>query len=347
MYYRPMNQTRLFSFIALMVLSACNLAQALNSEPTPTVASPIRVVQVQISPIPTTTRALQAIPTLTPTITPTESPLPTAPVFTCEPSIGHAAIRHEVEANLDYVRKQVQVQQTIRYANRTDGALDNLVLDIEANNWEGGFGLESLLVGESPLPFTLNRNQLSIELPTPLETGCEVLLRLRFVIQVPAIRDGISSYRGFFGYSERQLNLGHWLPTVAAYVGNQWVVHEPIGIGEQIVFEQADWDVTLNVVGTGDTLELAAPGKVEKIGETAWHIIHTKSRDFAISLSEFFKVTQQDAGEGIIVELYAFSDTVVQTPTGAFDGAKHALKKRCARFQFTKSYLAHFPMNVL
>ena len=123
--------------------------------------------------------------------------------------------------------------------------LEDIVLDVQANQWERGFHLAELKVNGLEADYVLNRNRLHVSLAEALPAGCWLEISLKFRLQPSAIRDGLRSYRGFFGYSSRQLNLGHFLPTVAARLNEAWRLHEPAGIGEQIVYDVADWAVKL------------------------------------------------------------------------------------------------------
>lgn len=139
---------------------------------------------------------------------------------------------------------------------------------------------------------SLDRNRMTVRLPSPLNPGCVATVDIDFSLKIPRIGIDIRSARGFFGYSDRQLNLGLWLPTVAPRIDNKWVLHDPYNMGEQVVLEQADWDVSLTVEN-GDNMIVAAPGILEETGENQWHIVHKSARDFTMSMSPHFRVRRQ------------------------------------------------------
>jgi len=298
-----------------------------TTAPTPT-APPanggnIRVAQVQITPAPTQERVMQAIPTKTITPTPTGAPTETPVPYQCgQDDETLSARRASAVVNIDYATKMAHVDERITFVNRGDTAIESIVLDVQANQWQNGFALEGLSVNDVPLPHTLEVNRLEIPLTSPLEQGCEVSIKLNFRLQPSAIRDGLSSYRGFFGYSPRQLNMSHFLPAVAARVNDEWVIHEPIGIGEQIVYDVTDWDVIVSVENAADSLQLAAPGNVVAIDDARWQVNLPKSRDFSMSLSENFVLQQVKTPSGVTVAVYTFPDAVstvngVQVDAGA------------------------------
>ena len=173
------------------------------------------------------------------------------------------ARRVDAEVRIDYQAKSAHVDQVIAFYNRESLPLSALVLDAQANQWQDSFELLELKVNNEPAAYDLNLNRLNIRLGEPLAPGCRLEILLRFRLNPAEIRDGLRSYRGFFGYSPRQLNLGHFLPTVAARLDGDWRIHQPIGIGEQVVYEMADWRATVTVENAPEALLLAAPGAVK------------------------------------------------------------------------------------
>ncbi len=230
-----------------LLLSGCNLTvaprndivSANNGEIVPSTTAPAAV-----SPEPPATSSPNSPP---PVAAPTLAKADSCSVERTGPSR-----RIDVDVHIDFASKQVRVEQRIAFANNESQALAEIVLDVQANQWEGGFQLAALSVDGEQSTFTLQVNRLTIHPSAPLQPGCELDIRLDFTLQPPAIREGLRSYRGFFGYSPRQLNLGHFLPTVAARLAGAWRIHEPVGIGEQVVHEVADWQVRLSVTNAGN-----------------------------------------------------------------------------------------------
>ena len=227
------------------------------------------------------------------TATPLEEPT-VAPAATVEPRAAAAeptpsacggsdavTARHIMaDLHIDYQAKYVQVDERITFVNHEAQPLTDLVLDVQANQWDGAFHLMELTLDGAPASFDLRLNRLTVALPQPLLPGCKIVMGLAFTLQPPPIRDGLRSYRGFFGYSPRQMNLGHFLPTVAARNRGGWRIHEPAGIGEQVVHEVADWNVSVQVTNAAATLQLAGPGAVIAPSPGAWQLALEQSPRF-------------------------------------------------------------------
>ena len=319
----------IFPYIMLGILIAgCNLSTpAPSPTPPPANGGNIRLAQVQVTPAPTQNRNLQPIPTKTITPTPIPEPTATSIPYICDVADDETTSARHISAvvNVDYATKLSHVDELITFTNREETALETIVLDVQANQWQNGFVLEGLSVNDLAVTHELIDNRLDIALPTPLEMGCQLTIKLSFRAQPGAIRDGLSSYRGFFGYSPRQLNIGHFIPTVAARIHDEWQIHEPIGIGEQLVNEVADWDVVVSVENARDSLQIASPGTVVEIDILRWQITLPKSRDFAISMSEDFVLHEKEVPGNVTVAVYSFPDAVLNTNGVRLDGAQHAL----------------------
>jgi Peptidase family M1 domain len=319
-----MTTKTLLFIILIIVLTACNLAESTPVAVIQATRPSVNIAQVAtIPPQATTTRLIREIPSNTPAPA-SATPEPTRSAYECNIEASGEHIQHTVNATLDYASKRVTVAQEIRYRNESEVALEEIVFDVQANDWNGAFGLENILLNGADTFYSLDRNRMTVRLPSPLNPGCVATVQIDFVLAIPRIGIDSRAARGFFGYSERQVNLGLWLPTVAPRIGNQWLLYDPYIMGEQTVLEQADWDIRLTIQN-GDNIVLAAPGIVEDLGENQWRIIHNSSRDLTISLSPNFRVRRQTLPSGVQIELYHFSDTERSINGGTVDGAAHAL----------------------
>jgi hypothetical protein len=337
---------RYLHFIGLLILGVSLLAGCNLSEPVPMTPTSETIPSIRLAIIASPTPAETPGRVLTSLSTPTASALPPTelpPV--CQIDTARPRSRYEVQASLDYATKIIIVSQTIRYANTSGQPLTELVLSVEPNQWAGIFKLTEASWGTTPLVTELTSMRLHVTLPRPLEAGCEAELLLQFEIHVPRGGTGVSMYRGYFSFGERQLNLGYWLPVITPLVNGQWLLHNPTSIGEQMVLEPADWDVTLIVTNPPPNLQLAAPGTVETHNPNEWHILFEKARDLPLSLSDQFRVAKQMTASGTMVEIYSFADAMRETPNGLIDGAQHALEEAARAFQQYNDLFGDYPYD--
>lgn len=333
---------RLLIFFAVCgsLLAACNLKSA----------SPVE--SSALADADSTAKAMEtATPVATafkPIVEPTHAPAKPEPTLDrCYAEAERPTRRISADVAVDYAAKSAAISQRIEFINREDANLEHIVLDVQANQWPDSFTLEAVAVNDQPTPYELNLNRLRLDLAAPLASGCWLEIRLRFQLQVAEIRDGLRSYRGFLGYSPRQLNLGHFLPTVAARLGGGWRIHAPAGIGEQIVNAVADWEVNLTVDNAGDTLQLAAPGAVKNVGKSAWSIRLPQSRDLALSLSEDFIVAERQLADGRSLAVFSFADAQVNDRGLVMDGAAHTAREGVKALQLFERLFGRYPYDRL
>lgn len=248
-----------------------------------------------------------------------------AAAFECGVTDIRAGTTHRVTAAVDYPTKVVTVTQVTSYVNRTGHSLNDIEFSVEANREARMFTLVGVTFADgSEASYELDANRLSVELSSDLPPGCSVAITLAFELHVPPVHGGVRGYRGYLGYTERQLNLANWLPTVASRLEGDWLVPDATVIGEQQVADIADWNVIVTVNGGPEDLQIAAPGVIGIASDGSLSITHTRARDLAISMSDQFVFQSRETGD-ITIELYAFADTLVQTDSGIVDGAQAAL----------------------
>jgi hypothetical protein len=327
-YHADMTKTPFMLIIFL--LCACSLVQA-QPDPTPTLI--VTPSATAANPVEIATRDLQPIDQ----VTPTED-------TTCTADANRLAARHTVWAEIDYTAHTVSVRQLIDYLNQDTRPLSEIVLDIETNYWRDALLISEITMFENTLPFTIEGEQLSVSLPIPLNSGCNIRFEMTYTLTVPALAQGVDAYKGYFSHTQRQFNLGHWLASVAVRQDGEWVAHDTYFIGEQSVLDVADWDVTLTVNNATDTLKVAAPGNMTQLEENVWHFVHNHARDFTVSMSEEFSVNSLETLNGVSVELYSLPDAQFAADDGhIIDAAAHALSSAQRAMSMYEDLYGAFP----
>jgi len=263
--------------------------------------------------LPPTGTPLPSTPTVLPSDTSLPRNTPTAtPLIT--PSLEHP--QYVMDVGVNYSNKSAVVDETITYPNWTGETLTSLVLAVEPNLWTGGFGLKSLAVDDQFVTnYTLETlsQRLEIPLPQPLEAGRTLTVTISYGLILPqmqAYSDPNEVRPQIYGYSERQLNLVEWYPFVVPYVsGEGWILHNPWYYGEHLVYDLADFDVTVSF--TDDSTPQIASSGVEVASGTEGSRRFTleAGRTFAMSISTLFKVAQRQVGDVTVYAYYfAFYD---------------------------------------
>lgn len=330
--------------LACALLSACNLGSVppdVNSASSNAPNLRLDVTGEPASATPSAASENTAAPDAPPKSTPSYP-------YACGIDDGASAARQvAARVDIDYAQKAASVDQLLSFTNREDAPLESIVLDVQANQWDDSFLLNELLVDESPAYHELDANRLEIPLAIALPPGCAIEIELRFRLLPAVIRDGMRAFRGFFGYSPRQLNLAHFLPNVAARINKQWRIHSPANFGEQIVYDVADWRVEVHVQDATADLKLAAPGEIKQLEPGFWQVGLRQSRDFAISLSEKFQLHEGATASGVEVAVYTLRDSQAGVNINGKNSASHVLTITIRALELFERLFGKYPRDRL
>ena len=244
------------------------------------------------------------------------------------PTLGPALARpqYTLDLQLNYSAKAATVNETILYPNWTGETLTNLVLAVEPNLWSGGFSLKTLSIDDQPVTnYTIEAmsQRLEIPLPQPLPPSGIVKVTLTYGLILPQMQAHENAANDIrpqiYGYSDLQMNFIDWYPFVVPYQpGQGWVLHNPWFYGEHLVYDLADFDVTVMFID-GANPKVAASGAEVQAGSTETtpsgvvrrQFILPEGRTFALSMSDHFKVAQQTVGD---VTVYSYYFGLYDTP---------------------------------
>ncbi|HEY3474685.1 MAG TPA: hypothetical protein VGK56_08755, partial [Anaerolineales bacterium] len=204
-------------------------------------------------------------------VPPTDASLPAATptvVPTVPPALGRA--QYTLDLQLNYSAKAASVNETILYPNWSGETLTNLVLAVQPNLWSGGFSLKSIAVDNQPITsYTLENlsQRLEIQLPQPIPPSGTATITINYGLILPqmqAYENASNDIRPqIYGYSERQVNLVEWYPFVVPYISGQgWVLHNPWYYGEHLVYDLADFDVTVTFTDGASPIVAASGAEV-------------------------------------------------------------------------------------
>lgn len=253
-----------------------------------------------VAPKPTTPLA----PTLPPTLasTPSLPPISSPDSSPTQKSVPKGTL-YQLDAAFHSAEKTLDVQETIQYLNITGQTLEEIVLIVPPNRQEGQFVLTSLtLTNENTSPeIILLGEQLTIFLPAPLQPGEALTLNLDYQLFLPPSA-------GVFGYTDRQINVCDWYAFVPPYQQpGGWKINPYHPIGEVLIYDMADFEVTISLDSPDPGLILAASAVGETDGQH-WVYQLADARTFVWSASyEYQILTQADHPE---ISLYVLLEDV-------------------------------------
>jgi len=208
---------------------------------------------------------------------------------------------------LDYAAHSLSVDETITYTNSTGDDLDQIVLAVEPNLWKNCFALGDLrLDGQPAGEAALDGDRLQVPLAAPLAPNDSLDLFLHFDLQLPAA----DTYH-IFGYNEIQANLVDWYPFIVPNVAGQgWLLHPAAEVGEHLVYDESNFDMTLHLTGQTPEVVIAASAPAEPISY-GWHYHLDNVRSFALSVSPDYQQASTVAA-GVALTSYYFEDQAMQ-----------------------------------
>lgn len=315
-------------------LLACGLTANTDPMPTSPFDASTQGTLGTFAPIVTATRP-PTLSALTPTQTPTmqatslaETQIASTQANPCGLAEDEAAIRYTFDASLDPIRKTVSATETAEYVNQTGIPLSALVMNVDPNRDAGLFTLDSIEAADTSAikigVHNLNKARLEIALVGTLHPCKRAVLRLKFSVRVPKLDEARMKY---FAYTERQVNVGHWYPEFAPFVGGVWQTPKQWSIGEYIFSETADFVANL-VLQESTNYMVVAPGKAERSGERNWTFTFRRGRDFPILLTNQMSMINARTQAGQLIELHHFGST----PTPAHLHALETAVKSADRY---------------
>jgi len=236
-------------------------------------------------------------------VTPTASSTLSSPLD--EVKIPENRTHYELNLTLNYYTHYGIVEEIITYTNRSAQVFEELLLSIPPKNYPGSFTLRSLsdADGNSITNWREEGINLYVPLAQPLQPNQTTSLRLNFRLDFPTVE-------GTFGVSGRQTNLMNWYPYIPPYDETEgWITHPQqvvnnMVVGEYVVNEVADFDVTLKLTDREELIEVAASAPaVETNGVRSYHLELARGFAFSISDSYFEHEIVQD---GVRIHSYVF-----------------------------------------
>ena len=244
------------------------------------------------------TQALDNTPTNPPT---TNTPNPASPTPSSLP-----LPQYTLTATLDYGSHHLITEEQIIYTNRSDEALNELVLMIPPLDFPGVFTLKRM-EWEAGIPVegsNLQGSRLALPLRSPLPPGGSVYLYSSYELHLPSPTPSAEVRPIPFGYTAHQTNLVDWYPFVAPYIpGKGWLAHKPGYFGEHLVYEDSDFHVNIRLKDDPPGLIVAASSLETKDGE--WRRFnHPSARNFAWSVSHQYQIAETSVGNTKVLSYY-------------------------------------------
>jgi len=270
--------------------------------------------EVIIEPSPTSP---ETIPTVTP-----EPTLNEAPQAYVLPDPLANPTHYRLDLIFNYYSHFGSVTQQITYTNKSSYPMAEIMLVVPPRNFENSYEQYSL-TGDLVSSFREEGIITYLMLSRPLEPLETTVIKISFRIYLP-------DNPGIFGYTNQQANISDWYPFVPPYDEEKgWLAYprvvdeNNIIVGESIVNEFSNFEVSLTLVSHADLIEVAASAPAQGTdGKYTYTLEHARGFTFSISDSYFEHEIVQD---GVTIRSYVFMNEI-ETGISVTEIAANAMK---------------------
>jgi hypothetical protein len=218
-------------------------------------------------------------------------------------------------------QQRLSVSETLTYTNFSGVALPELRFVIEPNRTAGQFTLNSLTWSDGrPVEgYTLQGAALTVPLLSPLNPDRSVGIRFTYELKLP-------SARGIFGYTASQVSLSDWYPFVPPYLPEKgWLVNEPGRVGEFLVYDMADYWVSLKFEEATPGLLVVANAPGQPDGDGMGYTFQVENTRHFVWSALLAHELQQRVVDGITINQYVYPRHAA-SGEWVLDVAENALK---------------------
>lgn len=254
------------------------------------------------TPVPTATNTPE-LPTPTP-----EATLPEPVTLQLPPPPEHPTL-YKLDLIFDYYSHFASVTQQIIYTNKSQQALDELLLLVPPRNFENSYDQYSLS-GDRVESFREEGIFTWVKLTSPLQPLELTHINLSFRLYLP-------EHQGIYGYTNQQANLSDWYPFIPPFDEKDgWLAYprvvdqDNIIVGESIVNEFSNYEVNLTLTSHPELIEVAASAPAQGAdGKYSYRLEKARGFSFSISDSYFEHEIVQD---GVTIRSYVFMNEIEQ-----------------------------------
>lgn len=157
--------------------------------------------------------------------------------------------QYTITAVLNYASHFLAVDEQISYTNRSTETLNDILLIVEPQRYNGVFKLNGITLDNgSIITPTLDVNWMTLPLDQPLEPGQNLQLSISYELNLPYPQPSEIVRPVPFGYTERQTNLVDWYPFIPPRnPDGGWMANKPGYFGEHLAYEYSDFQVNITI----------------------------------------------------------------------------------------------------
>ncbi|MEJ2569258.1 MAG: M1 family metallopeptidase [Anaerolineales bacterium] len=255
---------------------------------------------------------------------------------------------YRIDVALSQDLLHVDGQQEVDYTNREDVPLEEIYFRLYPNISGGAASVSDVLVVGTPVDpvYEKERSALRLPLPTPLQPGDEIHIKMRFSVKLPTEMSG--NY-GLFGSFDGVVAMQELYPVIPVYDDEGWNIEIPPSFGDLTYLDASFYLVRVTVpehltlIASGIEVETSIQNDLQVSTFAAG-----PARDFYLVAVEDYEVTSTSLGETTIYS-YAPAEKIPFANTG-LEIAAEALSGYSSRFgayPYTELEIVATPMQAL
>ena len=215
---------------------------------------------------------------------------------------------YKFEVIFDNFSQSANIQETIHFSNNSFSSMNEIILACDTLRYPGAFQLQEVILDQMISEnVQVNDYFITIPLTAPLDPGKSIEIQINYILAVPPLPAPADDQKpGIFGYSSVQTNFVDWYPFIPPQNENgEWILHEPGYYGEYLVYDLANFDVSIDILNSNNNTLIAASTIPFVHDETHYSFTSKNARNFVWSVgpSYIFETIDHD---GITISSYSF-----------------------------------------
>ncbi len=195
---------------------------------------------------------------------------------------------YQLKVTIDKGRNEASAEEIVRFINKEEEEIGEIYFHLYPQDFKGKIRVKEVKSEEERLNYTIERGILKVVLPEKLLPEKEIVLSLKFELELPE-----GNFR--FGYYEELISLMNWYPILSVYEGKGWSLGLYQGVDDPFYSEISSYEV--EVILPAEEVIASTGELVKEIAEDEKKHLYLKAdkvRDFALVISPKYKLIEKE-----------------------------------------------------
>jgi len=200
--------------------------------------------------------------------------------------IGSPA-HYQLKIAIDREENKVSGEEIVHFANKSKKEIREVYFHLYPENFKGKIKIEEVREKKERLSYTKEKGILKVVLPSDLLPGKEIVLSLKFGLELPE-----GEFR--FGHYKELISLINWYPILPLYEDEKWSVGLYRGIDDPFYSEIGSYEV--EVILPKEEMVASTGGLVREVVRNGTKHLYLRAeevRDFGLVVSPKYKLIKE------------------------------------------------------